>query len=340
MHNYAFDLEAVRLAIVLGVVISALFYERVQITSGGMIVPSYLVLFLPHPMHIAMTLATAYATYYIVNKILAQRFILYGRRKYEIEILIGLGIIGLLMAISHYATSLADIRVPPMQGVGYLIPAILAHDIARQGSRKTYVAVGVNVVILGALVYSVASLMTISPEISEPMVVQQVGGGLGYPVSLLLPALFVSVIAGMAVFRTFNLRTGGFITGAYVAFFLTKPADLLFVIVVAILTYYVVTGVISKHILMFGRRKLSMMILVGGILGWSAEIVAIAVTRGQWVPWDGFQVMTLMVPALIANDAQRQGMYRTVWGSTLTAVAVFTVMNVVAAALLTFNIVA
>ena len=41
-----------------------------------------------------------------------------------------------------------------------------------------------------------------------------------------------------------------------------------------------------------------------------------------------------MVPALIANDAQRQGWEKTIWGTALTTMGTFAVMNLLAAGLL------
>jgi len=46
MHAYAYDTELVRIAIVLGVVVSMLFYDRYSVTTGGVIVSGYLALFL------------------------------------------------------------------------------------------------------------------------------------------------------------------------------------------------------------------------------------------------------------------------------------------------------
>ena len=44
------------LAVVLGVIVSMLFYERLHLTTGGAIVPGYLAVFLPQPLFIGVTL--------------------------------------------------------------------------------------------------------------------------------------------------------------------------------------------------------------------------------------------------------------------------------------------
>ncbi len=56
-----------------------------------------------------------------------------------------------------------------------------------------------------------------------------------------------------------------------------------------------------------------------------------AATDGQYTPWRGLTVITLMVPALLANDAQRQGWEKTLWGASLTGVGVYAAMSCVTA---------
>ena len=59
MHEYAYDTELVRLAILLGVVVSMLFYDRYGVTTGGAVVPGYLALFVSRPSHIVVTVVMA-----------------------------------------------------------------------------------------------------------------------------------------------------------------------------------------------------------------------------------------------------------------------------------------
>jgi hypothetical protein len=143
----------------------------------------------------------------------------------------------------------------------------------------------------------------------------------------------VTVGNGMLVFSRIGLRSGGFITGAYLALIAPRWQDLLFTAVVAVATWLVVVRLLMPNLLLFGRRKLSTMVLVGAILGWAAQLAVSTATGGVHHPWPGFTVITLMIPALLANDAQRQGWERTVWGTGLTALGTFTAMNVLGAVL-------
>ena len=329
MHEYFYDVTTVRLAIIVEVIVTTLFYERVQLTTGGAIVPGYLSLFILSPLFIASTLLIAYLTFYTVNKLIAQRFILYGRRKFEVEILTTLTLVAIFAIIAHFAMRLTPL-LAALVGIGFLIPAVIAHDMSRQGPKKTLIAVLVNTGIVGLFVYLFYSLARIAPGFAPsdtPALFGFLGGEYGFPSDLLLPAVFASVLVGMLIFLKLGLRSSGFVTGAYLALVLLRPVDVVFAVAVAAATYLFVTRVLMTRLLIFGRRKLSMMVLTGAIFAWAGEIAITVLSQGAFVPWQGFHVITLIVPALIANDAQRQGPYRTAWGTALTTVGVFSLMN-------------
>jgi poly-gamma-glutamate biosynthesis protein PgsC/CapC len=331
VHDYLYRPEVVRVALVVGVIVSMLFYERVQLTTGGAIVPAYLALHLPQPLFILTTVAAGYSTYLLVHGALARKLILYGRRKFEVEVLAGLVLVMVLTLVAGWLAPL-DPLLLGVAGIGFLVPGILAHDMARQRPGKTIVAVLATTAILGLFIYTYTSLLLIAPL--EPG--ESVGGlasVTGYPRLLLVVAAVASVVVGMVVYARLGLRSGGFISGAYIALVAPRWLDLLFAAVVAVTTWFVVVHLLMPRLLLFGRRKVSTMVLVGAILGWTAELAVVTWTGGDYVPWRGLTVITLMVPALIANDAQRQGWEKTVWGTVLTSTGTFAIMNVLAAGL-------
>lgn len=330
LHAYPFDVDTVRLAVVLGVVVGMLFYERLHLTTGGAIVPGYLALFTPMPLFIVATIITALLTYFLVNRVIGKRWIIYGRLKFEIEILTGL-VLTALWLIGAYFVGRIQPGLGTIQSIGFLIPAIIAHDMGRQSPRKTLAAVAITTAIVATIVFVIHSVRQITPGVRIGVVPLLGAERFAFPFDLLLFAIFFSVLVGMFVFRKAGLRTGGFVTGGYLALFVFDWRELLFVAAVATATYLIVTKLLMRVMLIFGRRKLGVMSLMAAILAWSAEAVIVAITNGAYTPWSGFHVITLIVPALLANDAQRQGPYRTLWGAALTTVAVFTVMSYVAA---------
>ena len=335
MHDYFFQLEVARVALVVGVVVSIVFYERMQLTTGGAIVPAYLTMFLPSPLYVLTTLGLGYATYVVVNRVIGKRVILYGRRKFEVEVLVGLLLVGVATALAMTFGNF-DPVLYGLGGIGMLIPGVLAHDMFRQKPRQTIFAVVATTGILSLFAYVFASLIAISPLDETPLPL--VGDDTGYPVSLLLLGAVCSVLAGLVVFAKLGLRSGGFVSAAYLALMVVHPEDLLFAAVLALVIWWIVTRFVMPNLLVFGRRKLSAMLLVGSVVVWVAESVVVSITSGAYQPWHGLVLMALMIPALLANDAQRQGLEKTLWGAAITTGAVYGVLNVLTAGLIAVNV--
>lgn len=326
MHDYFFRPEVVRLALILGVVVSMLFYERMQLTSGGAIVPAYIALFLQAPLYVATAVVAGYLTYLCVSVLLAKRMIVYGRRKFELEILVGLGFIS-IGALLAQPFGDRDPRLLGLAGIGFVVPGVMAHDMFRQRPLKTLGALFATAAIVALIIYIFVATMAIAPIATQPPVELSLMRT-AYPIELLLPAVFAGVVFGVVLFAFLGIRSGGFVTGAYLALVLDRPSDIAFALACAAATYLVVVRLLMPRLMLFGRRKLASMLLVASLITWSAEI-AVAAAFG-FLPWRGFTVATLVVPALLANDAQRQGPARTAFGALIVATAVFGTMNLLA----------
>jgi hypothetical protein len=64
--------------LILGVLVSIVFYELTDITPGGLIVPGLMVAYIGQPLRMVYTLMVAIAAYYIV-KLLSRRFLIFGK---------------------------------------------------------------------------------------------------------------------------------------------------------------------------------------------------------------------------------------------------------------------
>ncbi|MCU1631426.1 MAG: hypothetical protein JWM61_78 [Micrococcaceae bacterium] len=330
MREYLHSPELIRLAIVLGVVASMIFYEKVQLTTGGAIVPAYLAISLPDPLLIVSTVAAGLATWCVTHVWLSKHKILYGRRKFDVELLVGLGFvsIGTLTAdlLGNYSATLLA-----LSGIGFLIPGLIAHDMGRQGPKRTLQAIAATTLIVALIVYvleEVLLLIKAVPQRDSSLLAPV----LGYPREFIIVGVIASVALGMLIFEKLDLRAGGFVTGGYLALVGPRWAELTFALVSALITYVIVVHLLMPRLLLFGRRKLATMILVAALVTGAGELAAMQWTDGSFVPWRGLTVVTLMVPALLANDAQRQGWDRTLWGSALAGVGSYGLTNLVAAA--------
>lgn len=334
MHDYLLDPELVRLTIALGVVASLYFYQRFGVTTGGAIIPGYLALFVTRPTHIVMTFAIASVTYWVVQKQLRPRFMLWGRRLYETEMLVALLFQTIWMSMLWFFTE-ASPQVALLYSIGFLLPGIIAHDMGRQ---KVYTTIWAGT-ICGFVVFGSVTLIGALRDIMDLPVSFTAGiqtmQPTAYPASWLTVAVIVSTLTSITLYRFsafFNrlsvsaaLRTGGFVTAAYLALFVTRPIELLFVLLCVALTYTMVTKLLMRWTILFGRTKVAAMVLTGMAVTWIIEFL-IHLSGIDYLPWAGFNVILPVVVALLANDTQRQGVRPVLVGTTISTLAVFSIM--------------
>ena len=119
----------------IGLLLSLVFTAVTGIYPGGIIVPSYLVLFLGQPERIAGTLIAAGLTL-LVYRLVSNYLILFGKRRFVFLILVG-GVWALLwlqVFPSLFPASL-EFRV-----IGWVIPGLIASHFDRQGVTVTTAA--------------------------------------------------------------------------------------------------------------------------------------------------------------------------------------------------------
>jgi gamma-polyglutamate biosynthesis protein CapC len=134
----------------LGLLVSLLFIGLTGIYPGGIIVPSYLVLFINQPARIVGTLVAAWLTV-LCFKLASQYLIIFGRRRFVFMILVGgtWTFIWLQILPIIFPTSL-EFRV-----IGWVIPGLIANNFERQGVLITIaslVTVTVVVYFLGIMI--------------------------------------------------------------------------------------------------------------------------------------------------------------------------------------------
>jgi len=129
--------------------------------------------------------------------------------------------------------------------------------------------------------------------------------GIGLTVSLLFSELF-------------GLAAGGMVVPGYIALHLTQPMDVLLTLTAGLATYAIVRA-LSSIIIVYGRRRTVLMILVGyltGIVGRTLMSGSTPVLWGTQPELIGF--IGFIIPGLIAIWIDRQGLIET-FTSLLTA---------------------
>ncbi len=118
-----------------GIVLALIFTEIAGILPGGIIVPAVLALSMDRPGRVLATIAAALLAL-AIYKALASVFLLYGRRRFVLMLLLG-ALIGQawLLLWPRLAPPTLDLRI-----VGWIIPGLLANNLERQKVLPTLAA--------------------------------------------------------------------------------------------------------------------------------------------------------------------------------------------------------
>lgn len=120
-------------AVGLGVLISLIFTELLGASSGGIVVPGYIALYLDKPLQILGTLAVSLLTWGII-RIIGSFTLLFGKRRMVLSILIGFILGWASRNMVFHDTTIYDLQ---MQSIGYIVPGLIANWFERQGFWKT-----------------------------------------------------------------------------------------------------------------------------------------------------------------------------------------------------------
>ncbi|MFQ6109343.1 MAG: poly-gamma-glutamate biosynthesis protein PgsC [Candidatus Aminicenantales bacterium] len=133
--------------LLVGVLLSVLYVELMDIYPGGIIVPAYIAFYLDEPSRVAVTLAVAFLSL-LTYRLISHFLILFGKRRFVMFILLGAIWAQLLNALlpSLSGEALA------LRAIGWLIPGLLANNLERQKILPTLASLLVVATMTYALV--------------------------------------------------------------------------------------------------------------------------------------------------------------------------------------------
>lgn len=135
--------------LILGVILSIVFYELTDVTPGGIIVPGLLVVYINQPLRILYTVAIAIASYYII-KLLSRRFLIFGKRRFALLIITCLLLHFLFNLV--FGLFMSNTTGTLISIAGYTVAGIIANNMFRQGVVKTVGSLAVMVCLLELIV--------------------------------------------------------------------------------------------------------------------------------------------------------------------------------------------
>jgi poly-gamma-glutamate biosynthesis protein PgsC/CapC len=147
-------------------------------------------------------------------------------------------------------------------------------------------------------------------------------------------AVGLGVIVSLLFSELIGASAGGIVVPGYIAMYLHRPTLIIGTILVSFATL-VVIKIISSFSLLYGKRRMVLSILVGFILGWMTRNIIFA---NLTVYELNMQSIGYIIPGLIANWMERQGVFRTLFTMIIAAVLVRLIIMVVSGGGVIFNV--
>lgn len=118
-------------------------------------------------------------------------------------------------------------------------------------------------------------------------------------------AIGIGMVVSLFLTETLGVMAGGIIVPGYIALSLHNPVKVGFTFGISIITFFIVY-ILSKIVLIYGRRRLILCLLIGFFLGYIFREMK------QFAIWEmNVEYIGYIIPGLIASWMDRQGIIRT-----------------------------
>ena len=126
----------------------------------------------------------------------------------------------------------------------------------------------------------------------------------------------LGIVLSLLLSETLGVTAGGIIVPGYIALYIHQPFQVIITLLVAVIVW-VIIQILGKRVFLYGKRRIVLALILGFFFGFlsrnfiffSQDMVSLAVIGN-------------IIPGLIANWMDRQGVIRTISVVILTAVMV------------------
>ena len=131
------------------------------------------------------------------------------------------------------------------------------------------------------------------------------------------PGIYIGIGMVLSLFltETMGVTAGGIIVPGYIAMNLENPERLVITFGISIITFLLIK-LLSQYIMIYGKRRLVLALLIGFLLGYlsrSENMITASLGSTEFI------VIGNIIPGLIANWMDRQGVLRTISTILITA---------------------
>ncbi len=131
-------------------------------------------------------------------------------------------------------------------------------------------------------------------------------------------AIGLGVLISLFFLETFGAAAGGIVVAGYVAMHLHQPITILATLSISIIVFIIVKF-LGNFMFIYGRRRMVITVLLGFIIGWMARYYGVFANLSSDY---SVNVIGFIIPGLIANSMERQGIVKTLSIMVVAAVVV------------------
>lgn len=133
---------------------------------------------------------------------------------------------------------------------------------------------------------------------------------------MIIETIGLGMLASLFLTETIGLAAGGIVVPGYIALYFTEPFRVIATVLIAIVTF-LLTKMLGKIMLLFGRRLLVITILLGYLLGYLVRLFPPIYFNELKLD---ITTIGYVIPGLIAYWMHRQGIIETITTMTIAAV--------------------
>ena len=135
----------------------------------------------------------------------------------------------------------------------------------------------------------------------------------GTPYNYTYIAIGVGMVISLFLTETIGVMAGGIIVPGYFALYLHNPLMVIITFLISLTTYCIVQ-ILSKFMLIYGRRRLILCLLLGFLFGYLLRIILDATNFEIMINDTSVELEYIgyIIPGLIASWMDRQGIIRTI----------------------------
>jgi len=141
---------------------------------------------------------------------------------------------------------------------------------------------------------------------------------------MILELFIIGLVVGFLFYELVGISPGGVVAPAYLALFIYQPQRILVTILLSLLVFVIIRFLMS-HLVLYGRRKFLLAILISFFLKLLLE------NQIQAIPVLNFSIESIgyIIPGLIANEMSRQRVVPTLLGLGIVTLLVFQVSLII-----------